>query len=183
MSKDSGYWNQVERLFHELIHLSNREQIKCLEALSKEKPSVASEVRSLLDAGKAVKDKSDDPINALIDDHSHHPLPPGFPKSGDEVGKYTIIEEIGRGGMGVVYKGERTDKSIERPVAIKILATLSHLDDVHSRFLQEEKLLSKLNHSNIAQLFDVGVTSNGQPFYVMEYIDGPALCNTVTIKD
>jgi serine/threonine protein kinase len=81
------------------------------------------------------------------------------------IGKYTIVREIGRGGMGVVYEG--FDPALDRPVAIKLL--LAESDPV--RFLREAKAAARVNHPNCVTVFDTG-THDGHPFLVMELITG-----------
>lgn len=90
----------------------------------------------------------------------------------ERLGSYQIIREIGRGGMGKVYLGERDDDTFSRQVAIK---TLTHLVDspvVRQRFKQEQRLHARLEHPNIARLMDAGSTADGKPFLVMQYVDG-----------
>jgi serine/threonine-protein kinase len=96
-------------------------------------------------------------------------------KRGDTVGAYRLINEIGRGGMAVVWLAERIDKLIERPVALKLplVPALSAVDA--ARFDREKQVLAALNHANIARLYDAGVAPSGQPFIVLEYVDGQTI--------
>jgi len=88
-------------------------------------------------------------------------------------GKYRIIEEIGRGGMGIVYKAE--DTTLARSVAIKVLPEVFTDDPERlARFEREAKLLASLNHPNIATIFGLEET-NGERFLVMELVDGETL--------
>lgn len=99
----------------------------------------------------------------------------GETASGDEVrmlGRYRIINEIGRGGMAVVYRAERADQEFKREVAIKILRGGFESDEVISRFEQERQILADLDHPNIARLLDAGRTPDGRPFVVMELVQG-----------
>lgn len=92
---------------------------------------------------------------------------------GLEFGHYRILERIGSGGMGVVYRG--FDSHLDREVAIKLLHPGSVADsNSHRRFLNEAHALSKLNHPNIATVFDFH-THDGRDFLVMEYIEGITL--------
>lgn len=85
-----------------------------------------------------------------------------------------IISVIGSGSMGYVYKAEQT--GVERPVAVKALhrSRLSDTDAI-ARFLREAKLISALHHENIVQVFSVSVTPEGQPYFVMEFLEGETL--------
>lgn len=86
-----------------------------------------------------------------------------------QIGHYTIGELIGQGGMGRVFKA--TDTRLDRAVAFKIIDCSPISDDWESRFLQEAKVLARLQHPNIVTLFDMGVV-DGKPFLVMEYLEG-----------
>ena len=97
------------------------------------------------------------------------PLQPG-----SELGAYRIVAEIGAGGMGRVYLGERADGLFERRVAIKVV----HLDHAHTdlgRLLREQQILAELVHPHIAQLYDAGLTADGSPYIVMEHVAGEAI--------
>jgi len=89
------------------------------------------------------------------------------------LGHYDIVEELGRGGMGVVYKGY--ESSLGRFVAIKALsATMAHDKVFVERFLREARAMATLNDSHIIQIYFIG-QDEGQTFFVMEYIDGDSL--------
>ena len=88
------------------------------------------------------------------------------------IGPYRVLREIGRGGMGVVYLAERDDGQYRRRVAIKLLRTSPDADELHRRFVAERQILASLNHPNIAQLVDGGVTDEHFPYLVMEYVNG-----------
>ena len=88
------------------------------------------------------------------------------------IGPYRVLRELGRGGMGVVYLAERDDGQYRRRVAVKVLRHGPDSDELERRFLAERQILASLNHPNIAQLLDGGVTDAHIPFLVMEYVDG-----------
>ncbi len=93
------------------------------------------------------------------------------------LGRYHIISELGRGGMGVVYKA--LDPKLERFIAIKCLSEeLSDNEIVVSRFLREARNVAALNHPNIAQIF-VADEHEGKPYFVMEYVDGESLADFI----
>jgi serine/threonine protein kinase len=90
------------------------------------------------------------------------------------VGAYEVIEEIGRGGMGVVYRARHL--SMQRDVAVKVmLDPFLQDEDVWSRFEREVVAQGKLRHPNIAQAFDAGRDAKGQPYLVLELLDGQSL--------
>ncbi|MDP1586795.1 MAG: serine/threonine-protein kinase, partial [Prosthecobacter sp.] len=98
--------------------------------------------------------------------------PPTAAKLGELLPEYDIEKLLGRGGMGAVYKG--TQKSLVRPVAIKILsATLDESDQGFAeRFKNEARALGKLKHPGIVGVYDFGTAADGLLYIVMEYIDG-----------
>ena len=93
------------------------------------------------------------------------------------LGHYEIIAELGRGGMGVVYKGY--EPSLARYVAIKELSpALAHDEVVVERFLREARSMAKLNDPHIIQIYSIG-QEDGQPFFVMEFVDGASIADLI----
>lgn len=89
-------------------------------------------------------------------------------------GPYRILEELGRGGMGVVFLAERADGQFDRRVALKLLHYGAGRRSV-DRFKQERRILAALDHPGISRLLDGGVTAEGLPYLVMEHVDGRPL--------
>jgi serine/threonine protein kinase len=88
------------------------------------------------------------------------------------IGNYKIVGELGRGGMGAVYLGERIDGKFAQNVAIKLLKRELNTADIRRRFAHERQILAALAHPNIARLLDAGTTADGLPYLVMEYVEG-----------
>ena len=86
---------------------------------------------------------------------------------GDEIGAYTIVGRLGRGGMGVVWLAERTDDAFDHRVAIKVLAGVRSSSEAVRRFEQERRILARLKHPHIAHLVDGGVDRRGLPYLVL----------------
>ena len=103
----------------------------------------------------------------------------GAPESqADQLGDFRLLREIGRGGMGVVYEAEQV--SLGRRVALKVLPPIVGLDpNRKARFEREARAAAKLHHTNIVQVFGVG-EHNGQPYYVMQLIQGRGLDAVLT---
>ena len=89
-----------------------------------------------------------------------------------QVGAYTLISPLGVGGMGAVWLAERTDGRFDRKVAIKFILLALSGAEAASRFRQEGMILGRLSHPNIAQLIDAGLTAKGEPYLVLEYVQG-----------
>lgn len=96
---------------------------------------------------------------------------------GTRVGPYIIGEELGRGGMGAVFRAFRTDGGFEQDVAIKISNRVLLSADLERRFKNERQILAKLEHANIVHLLDGGVTADKLPYYVMELVEGSPITN------
>ena len=110
----------------------------------------------------------------------------GVPELNEAIGNYEILSLIGRGGMGDVYLAR--DRQLQRRVALKFVRHGLHTSDLTRRFQREEQILASLSHPNIARLYGGGVTSEGVPYFVMEYVDGTRLddyCegNHLSIRD
>ena len=89
-------------------------------------------------------------------------------------GRYTLQEKIGEGGMGEVWVAEQTEP-VKRKVALKLIKTGMDTKAVLQRFEQERQALALMDHPNIARVFDGGITHSGQPFFVMELVNGLSL--------
>ena len=100
--------------------------------------------------------------------------PPTITEAARLFPNYEVTEMIGRGGMGVVYKGRQT--SLDRVVAIKLLPLEVSIDrDFGDRFVREARTMAKMNHPNIVSVFDFGHTTEGHLYFVMEFVEGTTL--------
>ncbi|MFN0102264.1 MAG: protein kinase domain-containing protein [Bryobacteraceae bacterium] len=103
--------------------------------------------------------------------------------AGDRLGAYAIEREIGRGGMGVVYAARRADAEYDKLVALKIVHSSGLLAEAARRFRNERQILASLEHPNITRLLDGGVTAEGAPYLVMEYVAGLPLDQFLRARD
>ncbi|MGZ8843505.1 MAG: serine/threonine protein kinase, partial [Pyrinomonadaceae bacterium] len=94
---------------------------------------------------------------------------------GRHVGPYRIEREIGRGGMGKVYEAWRADGEFQHRVAIKLIKSGLDREFVLGRFRNERQILAALDHPNIGRLLGGGTNHDGNPYFVMEYIEGQPL--------
>jgi len=139
-----------------------------LTALREHEPVVASELRAILDEHHAIVREG------YLENRA--PLPPGKniqpgTQAGQSIGAYTLASQIGQGGMSSVWLAERSDGRFERRVAIKFLSIALGRSG-QGRFTREGAILGRLAHAHIAQLVDAGVTPGGQPYLILEYVDG-----------
>lgn len=96
----------------------------------------------------------------------------GNERVGQVVARYKLVRLIGYGGMGTVYEGIRADDEYRQRVAVKLIKSNVGAPGMSSRFRRERQILAALEHRNIARLLDGGATEQGEPFFVMEYVEG-----------
>ena len=92
--------------------------------------------------------------------------------TGRHIGSYQIVEMIGQGGMGAVYRAVRDDDQYQKQVAIKLVRGGFDSSFAFARFRSERQILASLEHANIARLLDGGATADGSPYFVMEFAAG-----------
>jgi len=139
-----------------------------LEALRAREPAVHARLRRLIDAD----------AEAAINTAQWLVGPPagaGLHRPGDLIGPYRLRRELGRGGMAEVWLAERVDGVLQRQVAIKLPWLSASASMLAERFARERQVLAALAHPHIARLFDAGLLLGGQPYLVLEYIDGEPL--------
>ncbi|HTS02698.1 MAG TPA: serine/threonine-protein kinase, partial [Thermoanaerobaculia bacterium] len=100
---------------------------------------------------------------------------PAPPRARARIGPFEILGELGRGGMGTVYLGVRRGEGFERRAALKVAREELGSDFLLARFHQERRILSGLEHPNIARLYDGGTTEDGLPWFAMEVVEGEHL--------
>lgn len=119
--------------------------------------------------------EADDNADAAMPRHRRDDMADADPLIGERLGPFRVVERIGRGGMGVVYRGEREDADFAQTVAIKLIRRGFDFDDVQARFLRERRILAKLNHPNLARFIDGGVAADGRPWFALEFVAGDAI--------
>ncbi|HEU5171881.1 MAG TPA: serine/threonine-protein kinase [Gemmatimonadales bacterium] len=94
------------------------------------------------------------------------------PAGAGRAGPYRLVRELGRRGMGTVYLAERDDAQFHQRVAVKIVRREMDRPELVQRFLAERQILATLSHPHIARLLDGGVTGDGRPYCVLEFVPG-----------
>ena len=172
---DPETWQQIKPLFHAALELGPAERAAFLAEACDGEAGLRSQVAKLLashdDAGAFL----DSP--ALVDAGvitlaEQTQAEAEQTRVGQRIGPYEIIREIGRGGMGTVFLAVRADDQYRKEVAIKLVNRGMDTDTILRRFVMERQILANLEHPNIAGLLDGGSTSDGLPYFVMEYIEG-----------
>jgi predicted Ser/Thr protein kinase len=166
--------SRVDTLLDELLDLPEETRAAHLSDRHVEDPIVLAEVESLLLAARASGSFLNAPARPPVDDVVQDAA------IGTRLGAWTITRLIGRGGMGDVYEGMRAQGDYEQRVAIKLLQREAGAQ--LERFEAERQILARLEHTGIARLYDGGVTSDGRPFMVMEYVEGRPITDYCTLN-
>ncbi len=156
------HWSEIERIFDEALACADSERAAFVQAACAGDELLRREVEALLAADQKLQQAPRLLASPL---HQTNGTPP-------KLGAYQLQHEIARGGMGAVWLAHRADEQFEQQVAIKLLRAGANHDDLQRRFYHERQILADLNHPNIARLLDGGTTPEGQPYFVMEYIEG-----------
>ncbi|MCB1033518.1 MAG: serine/threonine protein kinase, partial [Acidobacteria bacterium] len=179
-------WPQVNEMFERLLDLPLQEQEEELRRFKEERPELARRVRDLLEADRRAEDFLQPPWPSAsrsspdgVVEGEEWVLGPSAIRGTDDplplegqVGPYRLTRCLGRGGMGVVYRGERADGRYDGQVAVKFLHSPRASPEVLRRFQQETSILARLEHPNIARLIDSGETPSGRPYLILEYVEG-----------
>ena len=170
-------WNDVEEGFQAALESSPDERAAVLDRLCRRNDALRREVVSLLEAHDASTNFLR-PMAALPPDEPSAPVDVGA-----TVGAYRLVEPIGHGGMGTVFLAERIDGAFAHRVAVKVMrATLADRDAVR-RFQAERQILASLSHPSIVTLIDGGTTPGGQPYLVMEHVEGQPIVQWLRERD
>jgi serine/threonine protein kinase/tetratricopeptide (TPR) repeat protein len=159
--------DQARAIFLEAIEQQALEdRADFLDRACAENPELRARVESLLHSHQLLGTfhEQASPATLTIDQ-------PPIKQPGTTIGPYKIREQIGEGGMGEVYVAEQTEP-VRRKVALKIIRPGMATKDVVARFEAERQALAMMDHPNIARIFDGGATEAGQPYFVMELVQG-----------
>jgi serine/threonine protein kinase/DNA-binding beta-propeller fold protein YncE len=172
-------YRRINAILEEIIDLTEEERDREIRDRCTGDPELEREIRRMLDNDRAFEHDlvlGDDAINssraeldALLDADEHHALP-------DSIGEFTVIREIGRGGMGVVYECQQQNP--RRRVAVKVVESVLRATDLRRRLAAESQIQGQLQHPGIARVYQAGFADFGRsrcPYFVMEFVDGRPL--------
>src|SRR5262245_26160666 len=166
MSKLSpDQWRALSSHLDEALEMTDDQRSTWLSSLQTVKPMLASELELLLHEHRLLSEKG-------FLDATPAELPGKVALAGQNFGAYTLVSQIGHGGMGTVWLAQRNDGRFERSVAVKVLNVALMGKGGEERFRREGRILGRLIHPHIAELIDAGVSPNGQPYLVLEYVEG-----------
>lgn len=162
-------WRRINALFDRALELAEADRAAFLEGACAGDPQLLLEVTRLLGAHLRASGFIEKPIDRALERIASVRE---TSLAGRQIGAWRVLREIGRGGMGTVFLGERADRQFDQHVAIKLIHPGMDTEWVLRRFRTERQILAGLEHANIARLYDGGTTEEGTPYFVMEFIEG-----------
>lgn len=169
-------WAMLSQLVDHMLALPEAEHTAWLAGLAEPLRRFTPMLRAML--ARQQLPGSDDVLSTLP---SFTGAPAFLPEAGESagpgtaIGPYTLCQAVGQGGMGTVWRAERTDGLVQRPVALKLPHPGLRGPQCASRLARERDCLAGLVHAHIARLYDAGITAHGQPYLAMEYVEGVSL--------
>ena len=176
-------WSRLDALLDEVLELPIDRRWAMLERVGRDDPALRERVEQLLAADAEAGDFLNDGVDAWL---QVRPMAPargaddGALDAGARVGPDRVTHELGRGGMGIVYRAERADGEFVQVVALKLVRRGFDGDDTTVRFRRERQILAQLDHPSIARLLDGGLHTDGRPYFAMELVEGEPIttyCN------
>ena len=163
---------QAMRIFEQIVDLPPAQRSAKLDELCADDAGL----RALVEAMLAADAKTEEPFagsgaqwSAALGAES---VAETGAQPGKTIGPWRIVGELGRGGMGAVYEVQRSDGAYTQKAALKLIRSAADSPIARERFLRERQTLAQLQHPHIATLLDGGFSAEGDPYFVMEYVDG-----------
>jgi eukaryotic-like serine/threonine-protein kinase len=189
---DSERWQNVDRLYHEAMEHEESQRAAFLTRVCGGDEALLREVESLVSyggrSGRFIEGSALEVVAPALAGDGGDGHDPTYDESqvvgkmiGKRISQYRIVEQVGVGGMGEVYRAVRADDQYQKQVAIKLVRAGEDSGFVISRFKNERQILASLDHPNIARLHDGGATDEGVPYFVMELVEGQPIdmyCDT-----
>ncbi|NNF58759.1 MAG: serine/threonine protein kinase [Rhodothermaceae bacterium] len=181
-------WTEVDALFDAALQRPPDERTAFLRATCGDDPLLYGAVAALLEsdaaAAQALGESATEFAARLLEEiGTVEPDTVEDLVAGTRLGPYRIVGELGRGGMGTVYRAERADGTFEKGVALKLVKRGMDTDEVLRRFRYERQVLAGLDHPGIARLLDAGAAPDGRPYLVMELVEGEPLTRYAETRD
>jgi len=158
-------WRVLSPYLDQALDIAPEERAAWLGSIRAQNPVLATDLQTLLQEHGALGDEGFLETGATS-------LPSAAPVTGQTLGAYTLESPIGQGGMGTVWMARRSDGRFEGRAAMKFLNVALLGGGGEKRFRREGSFLARLAHPNIAHLIDAGVSAGGQPYLVLEYVEG-----------
>ena len=171
-------WARIQELFDQALDLPAADRRAFLDAQSQD-PAVVKEVLELL----AYDSRGLTHVNAAVGAAAREITGPAALPDGAAIGPWRVRRVLGQGGMGAVYEVERADGAYTQIAALKRIRSDAQSAEGLRRFLEERDILARLNHPNIARLLDGGTAADGQPYLVMEAVEGLPITEYVAAKN
>jgi hypothetical protein len=155
-------------IFEAALELPEEQRAAFLKQACADDAALRQRVEALLRAHEAAGTFMENPVLAAM------PNTPDFTltdQSGERIGRYKLLQQIGESGCGVVYMAEQ-ERPVRRRVALKVIKLGMDTRQVIARFEAERQALALMDHPNIAKVLDAGATEAGRPFFVMELVVG-----------
>lgn len=175
---DKNTWKKISQIFDIALTLTPEHRETYIQSLCRNDARLKQELEEMLDSIEASDQLLEHHLEknrVLLNDLNNH-LEEGYRaeslKTGSIIQDWKIVDTLGRGGMGEVYRVERTGSDIHQQGALKILRHGLQTEDNLRRFRLEKQILAGLQHPNIASLISGGLSEDGRPFLVMEYVEG-----------
>ena len=161
-------WREVSPYLDQALSLPEDERAPWLESFRAARPDLAHLLQDLLEEHRVLAQKQfleRSPVSGTVESSL----------TGQKIGAYTLVSPIGQGGMGSVWLAERSDGRFDRQAAVKFVSIALAGRSTEERFKREGSILGRLTHPHIAELLDAGISSDGQPYLILEYVDGTTI--------
>jgi serine/threonine-protein kinase len=173
-------YRRIDAVFDACLDLPDDEQASFIERACGADLELRDEVLQLLRAHRRADGFLEAPAGQLAGPllQALHEFSSPMP---ERIGPFRVVRQIGQGGMGRVFLGERVDGQFEQRVALKVIP-YGEVQLVR-RFLEERRILARLEHPGIARLIDGGITADGMPYFAMEFVDGEPIDRYCAARD
>jgi serine/threonine protein kinase len=161
-------WHALSPYLDQALAMTDEVRAAWLSSLRELDPALAAQLGELLDEHRVLAQEG-------FLENRRFALPSSTGLAGQTLGPYTLISQIGQGGMGTVWLARRSDGRFERQAAVKFVSMALAGRATEERFKREGSILGRLTHPHIAELLDAGISCDGQPYLILEYVDGTTI--------